>query len=128
MKGLKRHCLGGSGLPYRDAKRMFDKFKPNKAPKPDTVKAASNRILTLRDSDIKRAFELWKTAKGLDGVDDFTLEQIEELAVFAYQEKPFVNNYFRKLYYSQSLNPRLKNLEKMNTAIDEATLVQSYSS
>ena len=126
VKGLKRHCLGGSGLPYRDAKRTFDKFKPNKAPKPDTVKTSSHRILTYRDSDIKRAFELWKTAKGLDGVDDFTLEQMEELAVFAYQEKPFVNNYFRKLYYSQSLNPRLKNLEKMNTAIDEATLVQSY--
>ena len=98
MKGLKRHCLGGSGLPYRDAKRTFDKFKPNKAPKPDTVKTSSHRILTYRDSDIKRAFELWKTAKGLDGVDDFTLEQMEELAVFAYQEKPFVNNYFRKLY------------------------------
>ena len=126
VKGLKHHCLGGSGLPYRDAKRMFDKFKPNEAPKPDTVRAAKERILTCGDSDIEEALELWKTAKRLDRVDDITLKQMEELAVFAYQEKPFVNNYFRKLYYSQSLNPRLKNVDKMHTAIDEAILVQSY--
>ena len=126
MKGFKRQCLRGSGLPYRDAKRMFNKFKPNKAPKPDTVRVAKERILTRGDSDINEAFEKWKTAKGLTDVEDFTQEQIEELAIFAYQENPFVNHYFRKLYYSAKLHPNLKNLDKMNAATDEAILIQSY--
>ena len=60
-------------------------------------------------------------------MEDFTQEQIEELTVFACQEYPFVNHYFRKLYYSASLDPRLKNLDKMNTAQDQAVLIQSYS-
>ena len=126
MTGLKRQCLRGSGLPYRDTKRIFNKFKPNKAPKPGTVRAAKERILTRGDSDINNAFDKWKTAKGLDDADEFTLEQIEELAVFAYQEVPFANHYFRKLYYSAKLDPRLKNLDKMNTATDQAILIQSY--
>ena len=126
MTGLKRQCLRGSGLPYRDTKRIFNKFKPNKAPKPGTVRAAKERILTRGDSDINNAFDKWKTAKGLADADEFTLEQIEELAVFAYQEVPFANHYFRKLYYSAKLDPRLKNLDKMNTATDQAILIQSY--
>ena len=126
MKGFKRQCLRGSGLPHRDAERIFKKFKPNEAPKPDTVRIAKERILTRGDSDINDAFEKWKTAKGLDDVDELTVDQIEEFAVFAYQENPFVNHYFRKLYYSASLDPRLKNLDKMNAATDEAILIQSY--
>ena len=127
MTGLKRQsCFGGSGLPYRDARRVFDKFKPNKAPKPDAVRVSKERILARGDSNIDDAFGKWKRAKGLTEVEDFTEEQIEELAVFAYQENPFVNHYFRKLYYSASLNPRLKNLDKMNTAQDQAVLIQSY--
>ena len=127
MTGLKRQsCFGGSGLPYRDARRVFDKFKPNKAPKPDAVRVSKERILARGDSNIDDAFGKWKRAKGLTEVEDFTQEQIEELAVFAYQENPFVNHYFRKLYYSASLNPRLKNFDKMNTAQDQAVLIQSY--
>ena len=118
--------MGGSGLPYRDARRVFHKFKPNKAPKPDAVRVLKERILACGDSNIDDAFGKWKKAKGLTEVEDFTEEQIEELAVFAYQENPFVNHYFRKLYYSASLNPRLKNLDKMNTAQDQAVLIQSY--
>ena len=93
-KGFKRQCLRGSGLPYRDAKRIFKKFKSDKAPKADTVRIAKERILTRGDSDINDAFEKCKTAKGLDEVDKFTLDQLEELAVFAYQENPFVNHSF----------------------------------
>ena len=125
-KGFKRQCLRGSGLPYRDAKRIFKKFKSDKAPKADTVRIAKERILTRGDSDINDAFEKWKAAKGLDEADEFTLDQTEELAVFAYQENPFVNHYFRKLYYSASLDPRLKNVDKMNAATDQAILIQSY--
>ena len=127
MTGLKRQsCFGRSGLPYRDARRVFDKFKPNQAPKPDAVRVSKERILTRGDSNIDDAFGKWKRAKGLTDVEDFSQKQMEELAVFAYQENPFVNHYFRKLYYSASLNPRLKNLNKMNTAQDQAVLIQSY--
>ena len=127
MTGLKRQsCFGRSGLPYRDARRVFDKFKPNQAPKPDAVRVSKARILTRGDSNIDDAFGKWKRAKGLTDVEDFSQKQMEELAVFAYQENPFVNHYFRKLYYSASLNPRLKNLNKMNTAQDQAVLIQSY--
>ena len=126
MKGLKRQCFRGSGLPYRDAKRTFNKFRPNKAPKPKTVRVAKERFLTRGDSDINKAFDLWKTAKGLDDVNEFTLDQIEELAIFAYQENPFVNHYFRKLYYSAKLHSGLKSLDKMNVATDQAILIQSY--
>lgn len=48
---FKRQCLRGSGLRYRDAKRIFKKFKPDKAPKADTVRTAEERILTRADSD-----------------------------------------------------------------------------
>ena len=123
---FKRQCLRGSGLRYCDAKQIFKKFKPDKATKADTVRAAEERILTRGDSDINDAFEKCKTAKGLDEVDKFTLDQMEELAVFAYQENPFVNHSFQKLYYSASLDPRLKNLDKINAATDQAILIQSY--
>ena len=125
VKDIKKKC-GKSDREYQNAKQIFDKFRPDIVPKQNIVEDAKKRFLARDDSTIRRTFELWKTAKGLNNVQKFTLEQIEEFSIFVYQESPFVNQYFRKIYYCIELPTLLKDANKINTATDEAILIQSY--
>ena len=125
VKDIKKKC-GRSERLYQNAKQTFDKFRTDRVPKPNIVQQAKEQLLARDDSTVRRAFELWKTAKGLNNIQKFTLEQIEEFSVFLYQESPFVNQYFRKIYYCIELPTLLKDSDKINTATDEAILIQSY--
>ena len=125
VKDIKKKCSKSERL-YRNAKQTFDKFRPDRVPNPNIVQQAKEQLLARDDPTVRRAFELWKTDKGLNNKRKFTLEQIEEFSVFLYQESPFVNQYFRKIYYCIELPTLLKDADKLNTATDEAILIQSY--
>ena len=95
VKDIEKKC-GRSERLYQNAKQTFDKFRPDRVPKPNIVQQAKEQLLARDDSTVRRAFELWKTAKGLNNIQKFTLEQIEQFSVFFISREPVRQSIFSK--------------------------------